>query len=39
VESNADKVGATAAAVVGTATAAHIAASAVKRAMHKGDQE
>ncbi len=32
VESNADKVGMTAAAVVGTATAAHIAASVVKRA-------
>ncbi len=38
VEANADKVGATAAAVVGTATAAHIAASAVKRAMQKDVQ-
>ena len=37
VEANADKVGGTAAAVVGTAIASHIAISAVKRAQNKGD--
>ena len=39
IESNADKVGATAAGVVGAATVAHLAVSAIKRAQHKGDQE
>lgn len=39
VESNADKVGGTAAAVVGAATAAHLAVTAVKRTAEKGDQE
>ncbi len=39
VESNADKVGGTAAAVVGAATAAHAAASVIKRVRDKGDQE
>lgn len=39
VESNADKLGGGAAAVVGAATAAHLGASVVKRAQRKGDQE
>jgi hydrogenase small subunit len=39
IEANADKIGGTVAAVVGVATAAHAAASAIKRAQHKGDQE
>ena len=39
VESNADLLGGTAAAVVGTATAVHLGVSVVKRAQHKGDQE
>lgn len=39
IESNADKVGGTAAGVVGAATAAHLAVSAIKRAQQKGDQE
>ncbi|MEQ3659275.1 MAG: hydrogenase small subunit [Glaciecola sp.] len=39
VESNADKVGGTAAAIVGGATAVHIAASAVKRAKHKEEEK
>ncbi len=39
IEENADKVGATVAGVVGAATVAHMAVSAVKRAQHKGDQE
>lgn len=39
IESNADKVGATVAGVVGAATVAHMAVSAVKRAQQKGDQE
>jgi hydrogenase small subunit len=39
IEENADKVGGTAAAVVGVATAAHAAVSAIKRSQHKGDHE
>jgi len=39
IEANADKIGGTVAAVVGVATAAHAAASAIKRAKHKGDQQ
>jgi len=39
IEANADQVGGTAAAVVGAATVAHMAVSAVKRAQHKGEQE
>ncbi len=39
IEANADTVGGTAAAVVGVGIAAHAAASAIKRAQHKGDQE
>jgi len=39
IESNADKVGATVAGVVGAATVAHMAVSAVKRAQQKGEQE
>ncbi len=39
IEANADKVGIAATAVVGVGVAAHAAASAVKRAQQKGDQE
>jgi len=39
IESNADKVGGTVAGVVGAATVAHMAVSAVKRAQQKGGQE
>ncbi len=39
IEENADVVGGTAAAVVGVGVAAHAAASAIKRAQQKGDQE
>jgi len=39
IEANADQVGGVAAAVVGVGVAAHAAASAVKRARQKGDQE
>ena len=39
IEENADKVGATAAGIVGVATVAHMAASAIKRTQQKGDQE
>ncbi|MBI5907236.1 MAG: uptake hydrogenase small subunit, partial [Burkholderiales bacterium] len=38
VEANADKVGATAAAVVGAAVVAHAAASAIKRASSAKDE-
>ena len=39
IEANADKIGGTAAAVVGVATAAHAAVSAIKRTQQKGDHE
>ncbi len=39
IEENADKVGGTVAGVVGAATVAHMAVSAVKRTQQKGDQE
>ncbi len=39
VEENADKVGGTAAVVVGAAVAAHAAASVIKRAQQKGEQQ
>ena len=39
VEANADRVGGTAAAVVGVAAAAHAAGSVIKRVSQKGDQE
>lgn len=38
IEENADKIGGTAAAIVGTAAAAHAAASVVKRVREKGEQ-
>jgi hydrogenase small subunit len=39
VESNADKVGGTAAAIVGGAVAIHAAGTVIKRVSHKGDNE
>jgi hydrogenase small subunit len=39
IEENADKVGGTVAGIVGAATVAHMAVSAIKRAQHKGDKE
>ena len=39
IEANADEVGGTAAAVVGVGVVAHAAASAIKRARQKGDQD
>ena len=38
IEANADQIGGTAAGIIGTTVAVHAAASAVKRAQHKGDQ-
>jgi len=39
IEANADEIGGTVAGVVGAATVAHLAVSAIKRAQQKGDQE
>ncbi len=39
IEANADKIGGTAAVVVGAAAAAHAGISAIKRARHKGGDE